>query len=162
MKIPTESLTRSLINAGDPASMLREQYAPVYAGLPTAQRLEAVKALRELGLSSTLIAAALDVSTPTAAYLIRRSGALEPYNILGSDGHTRLNPRVGEVNDVAPSRSAGRPITPSTRLFTAEASKVIDRLQAIEQAGGRDSLTTEELDAVSEGVARINLMWERL
>lgn len=125
-------LTQDLVSCPDPASMLRERYAPVFAGLDLDRRLEITRHLREHGLSSALIAAALDVSVPTATDYVKRSGAVEPENLLSAGGYSVANPRHGETNDrPAPRAHRGRPVTPSPRLLLDEATALLARARAI-------------------------------
>lgn len=128
-------LTQDLMACPDPASMLRERYAPVFAGLDLDRRLEITRHLREHGLSSALIAAALDVSAPTASDYVKRSGAVEPENLLSAGGYSVVNPRHGETNDrPAPRARRGRPVTPSPRLLLDEAKALLARAHAFSDA----------------------------
>lgn len=115
----------------DAETVLREKYAPVYSGLSIERRIELTRQLREHGLSSGLIAAALGVTQPTAAEYVRRSGAVEPVNVLGKNGYVMANPRVGEVNDKASMPRRGRPVTPNPRLLLDEATALLARAEAV-------------------------------
>lgn len=129
-------LTQDLMACPDPASMLRERYAPVFAGLDLDRRLEITRHLREHGLSSALIAAALDVSVPTASDYVKRSGAVEPENLLSAGGYSVANPRHGETNDrPAPRARRGRPVTPSPRLLLDETKALLARAHSFSDAG---------------------------
>lgn len=136
MEINRVLLTHDLMSCTDPASMLRERYAPVFAGLDLERRIELTRQLREHGLSSALIAAALDVSVQTASDYVKRSGAVEPENLLSVGGVSVANPRYGEDNDrPAPRARRGRPVTPSPRLLLDETEALLARAHAFSESG---------------------------
>lgn len=136
MKINRIQMTNDLMSCPDPASMLREKYAPVYAGLDLERRIELTRQLREHGLSSALIAAALDVTVPTASDYVKRSGAVEPENLLSAGGYSVTNPRHGETNDKpAPRARRGRPVSPNPRLLLDETKALLARAHAFSDSG---------------------------
>ena len=131
MDLDLTQLTHDITGEVDAEAVLRESYAPVYSGLSLERRIDLTRKLREHGLSSGLIAAALGVTQPTAAEYVRRSGAVEPAHVLGKNGYVMTNPRVGEVNDKSTTPRRGRPVTPSPRLLLDEATALLARAEAI-------------------------------
>lgn len=131
MDLDLTQLTHDITGEVDAEAVLRESYAPVFSGLSLERRIDLTRKLREHGLSSGLIAAALGVSQPTAAEYVRRSGAVEPAHVLGKNGYVMTNPRVGEVNDKSTMPRRGRPVTPSPRLLLDETEALLARARAI-------------------------------
>lgn len=131
MDLDLTRLTHDITGEVDAEAVLRESYAPVYSGLSIERRIDLTRQLREHGLSSGLIAAALGVTQPTAAEYVRRSGAVEPAHVLGKNGYVMANPRVGEVNDKSTMPRRGRPVTPNPRLLLDEATALLARAEAI-------------------------------
>lgn len=131
MVIDLIRLNHDITGEVDAEAVLRESYAPVYSGLSLERRIDLTRKLREHGLSSGLIAAALGVTQPTAAEYIRRSGAVEPAHVLGKNGYVMTNPRVGEVNDKSTMPRRGRPVTPNPRLLLDETEALLARARAI-------------------------------
>ena len=131
MDLDLTQLTHDITGEVDAEAVLRESYAPVYSGLSLERRIDLTRKLREHGLSSGLIAAALGVTQPTAAEYVRRSGAVEPAHVLGKNGYVMTNPRVGEVNDKSTMPRRGRPVTPNPRLLLDEATALLARAEAI-------------------------------
>ena len=131
MDLDLTQLTHDITGEVDAEAVLRESYAPVFSGLSLERRIDLTRKLREHGLSSGLIAAALGVTQPTAAEYIRRSGAVEPDHVLGKNGYVMTNPRVGEVNDATNPPPRGRPVTPNPRLLLDEATALLARAGAI-------------------------------
>ena len=131
MDLDLTQLTHDITGEVDAEAVLRESYAPVFSGLSLERRIDLTRKLREHGLSSGLIAAALGVTQPTAAEYIRRSGAVEPAHVLGKNGYVMTNPRVGEVNDKSTMPHRGRPVTPSPRLLLDETEALLARAGAI-------------------------------
>ena len=131
MDLDLTRLTHDITGEVDAEAVLREAYAPVFSGLSLERRIDLTRKLREHGLSSGLIAAALGVTQPTAAEYVRRSGAVEPAHVLGRNGYVMTNPRVGEVNDKSTTPRRGRPVTPSPRLLLDEATALLARAEAI-------------------------------
>ena len=130
MDLDLTQLTHDITGEVDAEAVLRESYAPVFSGLSLERRIDLTRKLREHGLSSGLIAAALGVSQPTAAEYVRRSGAVEPAHVLGKNGYVMTNPRVGEVNDKSTLPHRGRPVTPSPRLLLDETEALLARAGA--------------------------------
>lgn len=131
MDIDLIQLNHDITGEVDAEAVLRESYAPVLSGLSLERRIDLTRKLREHGLSSGLIAAALGVTQPTAAEYVRRSGAVEPAHVLGKNGYVMTNPRVGEVNDKSTTPHRGRPVTPNPRLLLDEATALLARARAI-------------------------------
>ena len=131
MDLDLAQLTHDITGEVDAEAVLRESYAPVFSGLSLERRIDLTRKLREHGLSSGLIAAALGVTQPTAAEYIRRSGAVEPAHVLGKNGYVMTNPRVGEVNDKSTVPRRGRPVTPNPRLLLDETEALLARARAI-------------------------------
>ena len=131
MDLDLAQLTHDITGEVDAEAVLRGSYAPVFSGLSLERRIDLTRKLREHGLSSGLIAAALGVTQPTAAEYIRRSGAVEPAHVLGKNGYVMTNPRVGEVNDATNPPPRGRPVTPNPRLLLDEATALLARAGAI-------------------------------
>lgn len=131
MDLDLTRLTHDITGEVDAEAVLRESYAPVYSGLSIERRIDLTRQLREHGLSSGLIAAALGVTQPTAAEYVRRSGAVEPAHVLGKNGYVMSNPRVGEVNDKSTMPRRGRPVTPNPRLLLDETEALLARARAI-------------------------------
>ena len=131
MDLDLTQLTHDITGEVDAEAVLRESYAPVFSGLSLERRIDLTRKLREHGLSSGLIAAALGVTQPTAAEYVRRSGAVEPAHVLGKNGYVMTNPRAGEVNDATNPPPRGRPVTPSPRLLLDETEALLARAGAI-------------------------------
>lgn len=140
MDLDLAQLTHDITGEVDAEAVLRESYAPVFSGLSLERRIDLTRKLREHGLSSGLIAAALGVTQPTAAEYVRRSGAVEPAHVLGKNGYVMTNPRVGEVNDATNPPPRGRPVTPSPRLLLDETEALLARAGAIHSTAAPEVL----------------------